>query len=52
MEVANKQSSDKDTENDDKKSVPFWWEMAMFRLLNAVMVIFFLTATIKLQGYC
>ena len=27
-----------------------WWEIAVFRLLNAVMVIFFLTAVVKLQS--
>ena len=29
---------------------PAWWEIAVFRLLNAVMVIFFLTAVVKLQS--
>ena len=31
-------------------SSPLWWEVALFRLLNAVMVVFFLAATVKLQG--
>ena len=29
---------------------PVWWEVAIFRVLNAIMVIFFLTATVKLQS--
>ena len=31
-------------------SAPAWWEMLMFRFLNAVMVIFFLTVTVRLQS--
>ena len=29
---------------------PAWWEMAVFRFLNAIMVVFFLTAVVKLQS--
>ena len=29
---------------------PIWWEVAMFRILNGIMVIFFLSATAKLQS--
>ena len=36
---------------EDKSYVkPAWWETAVFRFLNAVMVIFFLTAVVKLQS--
>ena len=27
-----------------------WWEIAVFRFLNAIMVVFFLTAVVKLQA--
>ena len=33
-----------------RPTTPVWWEVAMFRILNAIMVIFFLTATVKLQS--
>ena len=29
---------------------PAWWEIAVFRFLNAIMVVFFLTAVVKLQS--
>ena len=33
-----------------KPTTPVWWEVAMFRILNGIMVVFFLTATVKLQS--
>ena len=47
MEVASQMSNN----DDNEKHEPASWEIIMFRLLNAVMVIFFLTATVKLQGF-
>ena len=47
MEVASQMSNS----DENEKHEPASWEIIMFRLLNAVMVIFFLTATVKLQGF-
>ena len=33
-----------------KSPTPVWWEVVVFRILNAIMVIFFLAATVKLQS--
>ena len=35
-------------EEEERPPAP-WWEGAAFRLLNCVMVVFFLGATVKLQ---
>ena len=42
----------RDEEDDGDKSslAPAWWEMVMFRFLNAAMVIFFLMVTVRLQS--
>ena len=37
-------------EEDRSYVKPAWWEIAVFRFLNAIMVIFFLTAVVKLQS--
>eukprot|EP00090_Calanus_glacialis_P000377 TRINITY_DN10227_c0_g1_i1.p1 TRINITY_DN10227_c0_g1~~TRINITY_DN10227_c0_g1_i1.p1 ORF type:complete len:231 (-),score=65.03 TRINITY_DN10227_c0_g1_i1:72-680(-) len=36
-------------EEEGKTIAPVWWEVAMFRILNAIMVIFFLSAVVKLR---
>ena len=36
-------------EEEGKTIAPIWWEVAMFRILNAIMVIFFLSAVVKLR---
>ena len=41
---------DEEDDCDKSSSAPAWWEMLMFRFLNAVMVIFFLTVTVRLQS--
>ena len=37
-------------EDEGKTIMPVWWEVALFRILNGIMVIFFLSATVKLQS--
>ena len=36
-------------EDEGKTIAPIWWEVAMFRILNGIMVIFFLSAVVKLR---
>ena len=42
------ESGERDEER--KTIIPIWWEVAMFRILNGIMVIFFLSATAKLHS--
>ena len=36
-------------EEEEKTITPIWWEVAIFRILNAIMVIFFLSVVVKLR---
>ena len=38
-------------EEEGKTIAPIWWEVVMLNFLNAIMVIFFLSAVVKLPTY-
>ena len=50
MEISDTEYDYEEAGDDKQQQGPAWWEIGVFRLLNAVMVVVFLTATVKLQA--